>query len=361
MFTPVQKQLVSQMVDSALQEHGLDEAQVHPGHQLAWRHMGVTIVPGEWSHNRTIAGGSGEDEHHLYKKVGGNAVEDTLQPGWFGGKDWFERNTRSLGEEGYQAWEDPSGLWQDNPLHREPWEYAKGGHWDEHGPEAPDVGWEEAEGRELEGRAMRHGTHHRWKDLPNPQWGWQHQFADWDPDSSHNAELEFGHASAHTATPPWELSFLDPRLYGDDFVPKAQTRAEYKGEENNQFADWEVDGRNNQDLVFGHHSPLKLHTHTPVSRNWNAVTDSQVPPDEAARRLGMRGADISSTYPDEGSPASRFFSEWDTVPSQTQHVVWDAGSEHAPLADKSAEARAGSEEAGAGGEEHTPDQKRGFQ
>jgi len=145
-----------------------------------------------------------------------------------------------------------------------------GKHWDSLSPE--DKGfthsedWTTAGGDKLLKGAMKNGDNKKWSDVDDQQWGFAHQFADWDPNGDKNMRLMWGDgglARSGSETPndsrledakniyeepamkkgnkPWELTFMDPRLEGDDFVGKADylksIHPEFHNPVDNQFAD----------------------------------------------------------------------------------------------------------------------------
>ena len=169
---------------------------------------------------------------------------------------------------------------------------------------------------------MTHGPHKLWEDTDDPQWGWDHQFADWDPDGDMNARLMWGDGGlalsgvelpndkrldsktniyeepAMKGQHPWEMSWMDPRLEGDDFVGKddylASMHPEFKNPVENKFADLDEEGKENKDLVFGDNeglapsgqkavkagmddpASLRQRMDLPINDNWNFASDSKV-------------------------------------------------------------------------------------
>ena len=95
---------------------------------------------------------------------------------------------------------------------------------------------------------------------------------------------------------PWELTFMDPRLEGDDFVGKddylKSMHPKFKNPVDNQFANLEEEGKDNEDLVFGDNegaSPSGEH----------ALADGKddpagAPPIVAGLSLGMIAAPLHS-------------------------------------------------------------------
>ena len=157
-----------------------------------------------------------------------------------------------------------------NPTDEEPWAFSVGKHWDSLSPE--DKGfmhgedWTTAGGNKLLKGTMKNGDNKKWSDVDDQQWGFAHQFADWDPNGDKNMRLMWGDgglARSGGETPndsrledatniyeeptmkkgnkPWELSFMDPRLEGDDFVGKGDylksMHPEFQNPVDNQFAD----------------------------------------------------------------------------------------------------------------------------
>ena len=169
---------------------------------------------------------------------------------------------------------------------------------------------------------MTHGPHKLWEDIDDPQWGYDHQFADWDPDGDMNARLMWGDGGlalsgvelpndtrldpktniyeepAMKGNHPWEMTWMDPRLEGDDFVGKddylASMHPEFKNPVENKFADLDEEGKENKDLVFGDNeglapsgqkavnagmddpASLRQRMDLPINDNWNFASDSMV-------------------------------------------------------------------------------------
>ena len=293
---------------------------------------------------------------HLTKKMkDGFLHEDVIAP-WITGADRFKERAK-FNDDGtiksYKHYDDPAGLFVENPADEEPWDFSEGKHWDrlspethrfEHGEDWSHVG----DTKFLKGE-MTHGDNKKWEDIEDPQWGFQHQFADWDPDSDDNQRLIWGEgglaktgvelpndtrleestniyeepAMKANGNKPWELTWMDPRLEGDDFVGKGDylksMHPEFKNPEDNQFAGMDEEGEDNKNLVFGDNegaSPSgeaaikegkddpaawRQRMDVPINDNWNFVSDSAVNSDTVKDLLVDRSASI---IPMSGEPFS---------------------------------------------------------
>ena len=122
---------------------------------------------------------------------------------------------------------------------------------------------------------------------------------------------------------PWEFTWMDPRLEGDDFVGKEEylksMHPEFANPTDNQFADLDEAGDDNKKLVFGDNegaSPsseaaidagrddpaaLRQRMDVPINDNWNFVSDSAVNSDMVKDLLVDRSASI---MPMSGEPFS---------------------------------------------------------
>jgi len=292
---------------------------------------------------------------HLTKKIGHDLNEDVIAP-WVTGADRFKERSQ-FGEDGkiksFHHYEDPADIFVENPSDEEPWNFAEGTHWDSASPESKGFthgeDWSSAGEQKLVKGEMKHGDNKKWEDVNDPQWGFEHQFADWDPDGDKNNRLVWGEGGlaqsggelpndsrlddgtniyeepamkAH-GNKPWELTFMDPRLEGDDFVGKddylKSMHPEFKNPVDNQFANLEEEGKDNEDLVFGDNegaSPegeeavadgkddpagLRQRMDVPINDNWNFVSDSKVNSDTVKDLLVDRSASI---MPMTGEPIS---------------------------------------------------------
>jgi len=317
-LSPKQQDLVRTLVDSELEARGLKP---FPGNALAWRvYRSVEAINMTKNDTRQHGDMDAAEEHHMYKHLANEVVEDVLQPT---GKDWFEKpgHRNKYGKlDRYEAWQDPSGIWTENPVHQYPWHFSESHHWDRSSPESREQGWDVAKGKMLQKGQMTHGTHKTWAELPDAQWGWEHQFANWDPDGDDNNALVWGSGGrartglkgdptsgplSDTDGNPWEFSWVGgPTLYGDDFVPKDKIFPRYTNPINNQFHDWDEEGDKNQRLVFGEdHSYLNQRSHIPVKDNWDMLMDSKVKPDTVRGEIARRGADVSLSMQGTKSPS----------------------------------------------------------
>jgi len=290
---------------------------------------------------------------HLTKKMGNQLEEDVIAP-WITGPDSFRKHTE-FNEDGtiktFRHYQDPAGLFAENPSDEEPWDFAEGKHWDGASPESKGFSngedWSSAGDAKLLKGEMTHGDNKKWEDIDDPQWGFDHQFADWDPDGDKNARLMWGDGGlalsggempndkrldpttniyeepAMQGQKPWELTFMDPRLEGDDFVPEddylASMHPEFKNPVDNQFADLDEEGKENKNLVFGDNegaapsgqeaidegkddpAALRQRMDVPINDNWNMVSDSKVNSDTVKDLLVDRSAAV---LPLTGEPVS---------------------------------------------------------
>ena len=95
-------------------------------------------------------------------------------------------------------WMDPAGLFSHDPVQTSPWFYSKGRHWDPYSPEAPKEDYDHALAKpKLKQGLMSRGKNKKWQSMPDAQWGWQHQFGNWDPDGSDNNRLLFGNLAGN--------------------------------------------------------------------------------------------------------------------------------------------------------------------
>jgi hypothetical protein len=290
-------------------------------------------------------------QKHLTKKIGKHLHEDVIAP-WFTGADRFPERTQ-FNEDGtiktFKPYEDPVGIFKHDPSHEEPWTFAEGKHWDPASPEAKELSggetWSTVGDKKLLKGEMTNGDNKKWEDLDDPQWAFQHQFGDWDPEGDKNLRLEWGdgglakttamddpntnifHEPAMTGNKPWELTFMDPRLEGDDFVKRddylKSIHPEFKNPTDNQFAHLDEESKDNEDLVFGDNegtSPegaalvkhgkddpaaLRQRIDVPVNDNWNIVSDSKINSDTAKDLLVDHTAAV---MPLTGEPLSGFVS-----------------------------------------------------
>lgn len=293
---------------------------------------------------------------HLTKKMkDGFLHEDVIAP-WVTGADRFKERSK-FNDDGtiksYKHYDDPAGLFVENPADEEPWDFAEGKHWDRLSPETHRFehgeDWSHVGDTKFVKGGMTHGDNKKWQDIDDPQWGFQHQFSDWDPDSDDNMRLLWGEgglaktgeelpndsrlsdatniyeepAMKANGNKPWELTWMDPRLEGDDFVGKEDylksMHPEFVNPEDNQFADLDEEGDDNKDLVFGDNegaSPssaaaieegkddpaaLRQRMDVPINDNWNFVSDSAVNSDTVKDLLVDRSASI---MPMSGEPFS---------------------------------------------------------
>eukprot|EP00293_Proteomonas_sulcata_P014765 CAMPEP_0184289436 /NCGR_PEP_ID=MMETSP1049-20130417/1908_1 /TAXON_ID=77928 /ORGANISM="Proteomonas sulcata, Strain CCMP704" /LENGTH=344 /DNA_ID=CAMNT_0026596261 /DNA_START=93 /DNA_END=1127 /DNA_ORIENTATION=- len=245
--------------------------------------------------------------------------------------DEFRKLQRDDGK--FTVHKDPAGVMVEQPAKIVPWMYAEGRHWDGDAPEEPEYSedgttYDNSEGTILKKGKMSHGKHKTWKEIPDRQWGWEHQFANWDPDSNANKELVFGAGGLHQSgfeseddtrkskdtwaddEIPWEFSFMDPHMKGDDFVNKNEMQGQldpkFKKPVNNQFWDWQEDGEKNQKLVFGDNKEnggmLRQRTKQAVKDNWNFASDSKVDADDVKDLLAHRNVGV--VLPRSGEPVS---------------------------------------------------------
>ena len=265
----------------------------------------------------------------LTKKIGAHTHEDVIA----GAADVFQPRT-TLNPDGtaktFSHYDDPAGIIAGNPAHEEPWKFAAGKHWDQYSFEDKSAAlngkdWGSAADVALVPGAMTHGVHRTWDDVSDAQWGYQHQFSDWDPDGDASKKLMWGagglaqtgseaagDATRDSATSifeepalaghaPWELSFADPRLQGDDFVPQEDylqsLRPPFGNPSDNSFGGLDEDSKANNDFVFGDNAgawpggaalikegkddpaSLRQRLAVPVNDNWNALADSAVDSD----------------------------------------------------------------------------------
>ncbi len=132
---------------------------------------------------------------HLTKKIGGHLHEDVIAP-WITGADGFKQRT-TFNDDGtvkeFHSYQDPAGLFAQNPTDEEPFVFTEGKHWDTYSPE--DKGfthgedWSGAGAAKLATGDFTNGDHKKFEDLDDAQWGFQHQFADWDPDGDKSERL----------------------------------------------------------------------------------------------------------------------------------------------------------------------------
>uniref|UniRef100_A0A7S4KB65 Uncharacterized protein n=1 Tax=Guillardia theta TaxID=55529 RepID=A0A7S4KB65_GUITH len=286
----------------------------------------------------------------LDRKVGDMTEANLFAPEMFG-KDEFEN--RTVFKDGkvaeFHPWNDPVGLTIENPEELDPWYYSAGQHWDKYSPEAKhlenpseyrsgDLGeldkkvhsFSTDTGKLLKEGKMTHGSHQTWKDVKDPQWGWQHQFADWDPDSDANKRLVWGEGQdARTGLEdpkdkrvkgkyfnhdeiPWELSFVNKDLKGDDFVPseeyQEQTNPSYAKKHENSFSHMKETDPKNEQIVFGTAgqgtSSIRQRFKVPVEDNWNLVTDSSVDYDKVKDELASHS--VGNLLPYSGEPLTDF-------------------------------------------------------
>ena len=270
----------------------------------------------------------------LTKKIGAHTHEDVIA----GAADVFQPRT-TLNPDGtaktFSHYDDPAGIIAGNPAHEEPWKFAAGKHWDQYSFEDKSAtlngrDWGSAADVALVPGAMTHGVHRTWDDVSDAQWGYQHQFSDWDPDGDASKKLMWGagglaqtgseaagDATRDSATSifeepalaghaPWELSFADPRLEGDDFVPQEDylqsLRPPFGNPSDNSFGGLDEDSKANNDFVFGDNAgawpggaalikegkddpaSLRQRLAVPVNDNWNALADSAVDSDTVCVR-----------------------------------------------------------------------------
>jgi hypothetical protein len=293
---------------------------------------------------------------HLTKKMkDGYLHEDVIAP-WITGADRFKERTQ-FNEDGtiksFKHYDDPAGLFVENPADEEPWDFSEGKHWDRLSPENHHFehgeDWSHVGDTKFVKGEMTHGDNKKWEDVDDPQWGFQHQFADWDPDSDANMRLMWGEgglaksgeempndarlddatniyeepAMHANGNKPWELTWMDPRLEGDDFVGKEDylksMHPKFANPEDNQFGNLDEEGDDNKNLVFGDNegaSPsskaaidagkddpaaLRQRMDVPINDNWNFVSDSAVNSDTVKDLLVDRSASI---MPMSGEPFS---------------------------------------------------------
>jgi hypothetical protein len=260
---------------------------------------------------------------HLLKKMGKKMEEDVIAP-WITGPDSFGKHTEFNGDGTIKTFHhysnkhtDPFAVFAQNPTDEEPWNFAEGKHWDNMSPESKGFShgedWTTAGSDPLLKGEMTHGDNKKWADIDDPQWGFDHQFADWDPHGDMNTRLVWG-GPAMKGKRPWEMTWMDPRLEGDDFVAKrdylASMHPEFKNAVNNKFAHLDQEGKENKDLVFGDNeglapsgqaaidegkddpASLRQHMDVPINDNWNFVSDSKVNSNSVKDLLVDRSAAI---------------------------------------------------------------------
>jgi hypothetical protein len=293
---------------------------------------------------------------HLAKKIGKNLEEDVIAP-WITGPDSFGKHTEFNGDGTIKTFRhysnkhtDPFSAFAQNPTDEEPWNFAEGKHWDNISPESKGFSngedWTPAGSEPLKGE-MTHGDNKKWADIDDPQWGFEHQFADWDPHGDMNSRLVWGDGGlalsgaevpndsrldlktniyeqpAMKGKHPWEMTWMDPRFEGDDFVAKkdylASMHPEFKNPVDNKFAHLDQEGKENKNLVFGDNeglapsgqeavdagkddpASLRQHMDVPINDNWSFVSDSKVNSNTVKDLLVDRSAAI---LPLSGEPVS---------------------------------------------------------
>jgi len=294
------------------------------------------------------------DIPHLTKNISGYLHEDVIAP-WVMGADRFKERSQFNADgtiKTFKHYEDPAGLFVQNPSDEEPWDFSEGQHWDSLAPEAKGFthgeDWTTAGDKKFLTGEMKNGDNKKWSDVDDPQWGFTNQFADWDPDGDKNMRLVWGdgglarsggempndsrlddtnniyeESTMKKGNKPWELTFMDPRLEGDDFVGKdnylKSMHPEFVNPVDNQFADLDEEGKENENLVFGDNegvSPkgqalvdegkddpagLRQRMDVPINDNWNFLSDSKVNSNTVKDLLVDRSA---SVMPITGEPIS---------------------------------------------------------